>query len=213
MPTLHIFPSQAAAEAFSRSRLDICPVQCGTPSLTLRDLTASLPTPRLHAPAPFPHRGKAAPRRIISRHYGERTAVSPGLSGFPGFTDALGGVVAELKHAAVTHEMLRTCAGGEAVRELGDLFDLYERTLAEKEALDRHDSERMAVRATPGRFALPQFFDGRNGPSPSNHIYDLTPLQLSLLAALPPASGGSLRLPITRTTPLFSPAFHARPMP
>lgn len=195
MPTLHIFPSQAAAEAFSRSRLDICPVQCGTPSLTLRDLTRKLAHASLARSRPLSPIGeKLLLADIISRHYGERTGCFSRLSGFPGFTDALAGVVAELKHARVTHEMLRTCAGGEAVRELGDLFDLYERTLAEKEALDRHDSERMAVEQLQEGLPLPQFFDGVTAVT-VHHIYDLTPLQLSLLAALSRRLPVELRLP------------------
>jgi len=135
MPTLHIFPSQAAAEAFSRSRLDICPVQCGTPSLTLRDLTRKLAHASLARSRPLSPIGeKLLLADIISRHYGERTGCFSRLSGFPGFTDALG-AGGGTQTRRVTHEMLRTCAGGEAVRELGDLFDLYERTQAEKEAL------------------------------------------------------------------------------
>ena len=191
MPTLHIFPSRAAAEAFSRSLLSGCPVQCGTPALTLRDLAR-----KIAASCPTGFRilssigGELLLADVVSRHQGESDGCFSRLSGFPGFTGAFAGIIAELKHAGVTPRMLLASTERELVRELGVLFDRYARTVAEKEVLDPHDAEAVAIEILRRKDRpLPDFLQDVTDIT-IHHIYDLTQQQVSLLAAL------SHRLPV-----------------
>lgn len=196
MPTLHVFPSRAAAEASSRSLLDVLPVQCGATALTLRDLARKL---ALEHRAGFGVLSTVGEQMllddVVSRHHNEPDGCFARLSGFPGFTAAFAGIVAELKHAGVTPAMLLAHPGRKAVRELGALFDRYVCTVAENQVLDPNDVEAAAIETLRREdLPLPEFLHDVTDVT-VHDIYDLTPQQVSLLVALSRRFPVELHLP------------------
>jgi ATP-dependent helicase/DNAse subunit B len=197
--TLHIFPSAAAVEAFHRSKLEESGVILGVCALTLKRLTEEL------------SRTVSTERRLISNagrkllleetareYYAAGEGHFASIRGFPGFVGALDSLFNELKQAMVGAEqfaaMARTLPGGGKLAEVAALFGLYNDALSARALMDLHDLEQEALCHLRRGGALPELFVDA-GNMEISAIYDLSPLQLALVAEI------SRRIPVRMHLP------------
>jgi ATP-dependent helicase/nuclease subunit B len=196
---MHILPSSAAVEAFNREAVAAAGVLCGTPALTLRRLAEEI------------FRSAGDERRSIStvgrrlllesiagEQYREGRGNFAPVAGFPGFVGSLDSLFAELKQALVEPErftgLVRRLPGSGRLDELARLYRAYDAALAGKGLLDRYDEELAALSHLKKGGRLPAVFDGVSVVS-CRDIYDLSPLQIALLAEISRRIPVELRLP------------------
>jgi ATP-dependent helicase/DNAse subunit B len=196
---LHIFPSTAACEIFSRRALERDGILFGTAAVTLKRLAEEIAgmsafTGRLLS---------TAGRRLVLENSVRTRYVSgaghlAALKDFPGFVGALDGFIGELKQSLIDprtfSEIVRRIPRNERLTELAALYDLYTRAITERGAGDGHDRELAALRHIREGGTLPALFTGVSRIRCSA-IYDFTPLQLAILAEL------SRRLPVEIRVP------------
>ncbi len=197
--TLHIFPSTAAVEAFHRRLVEESGVILGVSALTLKRLTDEL-----SRSAPTERRliSNAGRKLLLEEMTREFYAGGKGhfaaLRDFPGFFGALDSLFNELKQALIGVEqfaaMARTLPGGGKLAELASLFGQYNDALSGRGLMDRHDLDQEALRNLARGAPLPELFNDVRAME-IRAIYDLTPLQLALLAEI------SRRIPVRMHLP------------
>ena len=198
MAILHIFPSLAAAASFNRSTLERDGIVCGTPALTFKSLSEMI------AEAAGDHRRQLSPigsklllAEVIERRYTDGTGYFAPLSAFPGFVSSLDSMIGELKQALLSAETFAVRAGSLCRRTLGelaDIYSLYSRTLFDKGLMDSHDPELSALAFLLGDGTLPDNLGLITGVI-VHDIYDMSAVQLALLAAISRRYPVELRLP------------------
>ncbi|HTG81166.1 MAG TPA: 3'-5' exonuclease, partial [Geobacteraceae bacterium] len=123
---------------------------------------------------------------VRERYRGESGHFAP-LRDFPGFIGTLDNLFGELKQSLVDppgySTVIRRISGSGGLPELAALYAAYAATLIAKGLMDRHDMELAAVHHLRNGGALPPLFD-EVGAIRCRDIYDLTPIQLALLAEL-----------------------------
>ncbi len=185
---LHIFPSTAAVEAFQRRAIEETGVQLGISALTLRRLAEEIRSSGEEERRLISHAGrKLLLEEMTADHYREGTGLFARLSTFPGFVGALDTLFAELKQSLISPDELAAGIGPFSCRarltELAALFRRYNRALSARGMIDRHDLELAALRRLREVSDLPPLFDGIAEVA-VHAIYDLTPLQLALVASI-----------------------------
>ncbi len=197
--TLHILPSTAAVEAFSRAALACEEVLLGSSAMTLKRLADDLfKAGNCDSRALSAVGRRLLLEKIVQRQYAGGKGHFAPLRDFPGFVRSLEGFIGELKQALVTDDELAAIAQKmprrERLLELATLYRLYSQALADKGLIDSHDAETFALRHLQKVAELPPMFSGVTGLTVSG-IYDFTPLQTGLITEL------ARRLPVTITFP------------
>jgi len=196
---LYIFPSEAAVEAFTRQAVEKSGVLLGAPALTLKRLADDIfrvsgDTRRLISTVGR----RLLLEEIVQERYRDGTGHFASLREFPGFIHALDSLFAELKQALVDPDgfsaVIRRMPGNGRLAELASLYRAYGEGVARRGLIDRHDRETAALAHLRAGCPLPPHFEGKSALI-SSGIYDLTPLQLALLAALSRRLPVELRLP------------------
>ena len=135
---------------------------------------------------------------MVRERYWNETGHFCSLRDLPGFIGALDTLFAELKQALIEAPDFASIAGrisgNGRLPELAGLYLEYDRSLSAKGLLDRHDKELAALRHLQKGGGLPPLFDGVSAVRCLG-IYDLSPLQLGLLAEL------SRRFPVELSLP------------
>ncbi len=193
--TLHIFPSTAAVEAFNRATLAETGILFGTRALTLKRLCEVVYAAASDERRPVSAVGqKLLMEDLVTGHYAGGIGILAGIIDFPGFVSSLDSLFGELKQALVTAEAftatVRAMPDNGRLTELAALFGRYSRSLSERGLLDHHDEELLALQELRSGTPLPPLFDQITGVT-IHAIYDFTPLQLAVVAAL------SRRMPVT----------------
>lgn len=196
---LHILPSTAAVDAFTRRAVEESGVLFGAPALTLRRLAEEIFTVADDGRRPISGVGRRLLlEETVRERYRDGTGHFVPLRDFPGFIGALDVLFGELKQALVAPDLfsavVRRTSGAGRLTELASLYGAYAGALAGKGLLDRHDMELAALAHLRQGGALSPLFDGVSAVRCSD-IYDLTPLQLALLAELSRRLPVELRLP------------------
>ena len=141
---------------------------------------------------------------IVQERYRSGTGHYAALRDFPGFIGTLDNLFGELKQAladtAAFSAVVRRIPGSGRLAELASLYGAYAAALDAKGLMDRHDMELAAVHHLRNGGPFPAVFDDV-GAVRCRDIYDLTPLQLALLAELSRRVPVELRLPCTATFP------------
>jgi ATP-dependent helicase/DNAse subunit B len=197
--TLHILPSTGAVEAFNRAALAAGDVLFGTHALTLKRLAEEIGQAAEKSRRPVSEAGrKLLLEELVRQHYADKPGQLAALRDFPGFIDALDSFFGELKQAVIAPRqfaaIIRSLPGNGRLAELASLYTLYAEILGRHGVCDRHDLELAALHHLREEGTLPPLFDGVAALATAN-IYDLTPLQLALLAEL------SRRIPLTLRLP------------
>ncbi len=197
--TLYILPSTAAVDAFNRRAVEESGVLFGTPALTLRRLAEEIFTVAGDERRPISTVGRRLLlEEIVRERYRCGTGHYAALRDFPGFIGTLDNLFGELKQALVDpaafSAVIRRIPGSGRLAELASLYGAYAAALAAKGLMDRHDMELAAMHHLRNGGPSPPVFDGV-GAVRCRDIYDLTPLQLALLAELSRRVPVELRLP------------------
>ncbi|HEY6873786.1 MAG TPA: PD-(D/E)XK nuclease family protein [Geobacteraceae bacterium] len=197
--TLHILPSTAAVDAFIRRAVEESGVLFGIPALTLRRLAEEIAGVCDEGRRPISTVGRRLLlEEIVRDRYRDGTGYFVALRDLPGFVGAIDSLFGELKQALVAPAAfaatVRRLAGAGRLAELASLYEAYTVALAGKELMDRHDLELSALAHLRAGGSLPPLFDGVSEIS-CRDIYDLTPLQLALLAEVSRRLPVELRLP------------------
>lgn len=196
---LHILPSTAAVDAFARRAVEETGVLFGTPALTLRRLAEEIFAAVGAESRPISNVGRRLLlEEIVRERYRQGAGYFAPLRDFPGFIGALDTLFGELKQALVDPPSFASVArrfpGTGRLPELASLYEGYCGALAARGLMDRHDMELAALAHVREGGALPAVFDGVSAVR-SSDIYDLTPLQLALMAELSRRLPVELRLP------------------
>ncbi|MCM2358255.1 MAG: PD-(D/E)XK nuclease family protein [Geobacteraceae bacterium] len=191
---LYILPATAAVDAFTRRAVTESGVLFGTPALTLRRLAEEIFAVAGDERRPISNVGRRLLLgEVVRERYRDGAGHFAPLREFPGFVGALDSLFAELKQALVAPELfaavIRRLPGSGRLAELASLYREYDAALAGRALRDRHDMELAALSHLRAGGAFPPMFDGVAAIC-CRDIYDLTPLQLALLAEL------SRRLPV-----------------
>jgi ATP-dependent helicase/DNAse subunit B len=134
---------------------------------------------------------------LIRERYVDDTGYFAPLRDFPGFAGALGTLFGELKQALIGPAEFGTGARrlkSERLGELADLYSRYDEGLARRDLADRHGRELAALSHLRRGGPLPPLFDGIT-VAELHAIYDLTPLQLALVAEISRSIPVRLHLP------------------
>ncbi|HLO26632.1 MAG TPA: PD-(D/E)XK nuclease family protein [Geobacteraceae bacterium] len=196
---LYILPSTAAVEAFNREAVAQSGVLFGTPALTLKRLAEDIYRVAGDRRRPISTVGRRLLlKEIVQERYRESTGHFARLKDFPGFILSLDTLFADLKQAmlepAALTAVIRRIPGNGRLPELAALYGAYGRMLDEKGLADGQDMELAALAHLGVGGALPPPFAGCSAVR-CRGIYDLTPLQLALLAGI------SRRLPVELVLP------------
>lgn len=199
--TLHIFPSTAAVEAHHRSAVEETGVILGISALTLRRLAEEICRVGGGEVRLISNVGrKLLLEEMVREQYAEGAGHYAPLKDFPGFVDALDLLFGELKQGLVSDDQFAAGARhllcGANLAELAALFTRYNNALDGRKLIDRHDQELTALRHLRQGGILPPLFE-EVGSVAMHAIYDLTPLQLALVAEI------SRRLPLMPHLPYF----------
>jgi RecB family exonuclease len=192
--TLHIFPSAAAAEACHRQAVTTGGVLFGIRALTLKGLAEEIHGAAEVEGRPISNVGRRLLlEELVQNEYAQGSGHFAPLRDFPGFAGALDSLFGELKQALIDAAefaaVARRLPHRPPLAELARLYASYGEGVKGRGLLDRHDQELVALRHLRGGGPLPSLFDGV-GQVELHAIYDLTPLQLALVAEL------SRRLPV-----------------
>ena len=197
--TIQILPSTAAVEAFNRCAVEEEGVLFGTPALTLKRLADETGRATGNARRPISNVGRRLLlEEIVQERYRDDAGCFAALKDFPGFIHALDALFAELKQALIEpagfSAVIRRIPGNGRLAELAALYGAYSGALVRKGLIDHHDTELAALAHLRAGGALPPLFEGSSSVRCSG-IYDLTALQLTLLAEV------SRRLPVELLLP------------
>ncbi len=197
--TLHILPSAAAVEAFNRQAIEECGVLFGAPALTLRRLAEDICLMTGDLLRPISNVGRRLLlEEIVQERYRDGAGHFAALKEFPGFIHALDALFTELKQAMIEPDsfaaVIRRMPDSGRLSELAVLYGAFSGILAQKRLIAGYDTESAALAHLRSGGALPPVCAGRTSVLCSG-IYDLTPLQLALLAELSRRLPVELRLP------------------
>ncbi|HEY6007493.1 MAG TPA: 3'-5' exonuclease, partial [Geobacteraceae bacterium] len=197
--TRHILPSVATVEAFNRGLLETEKVLLGSPASTLSRLFEEVGRVVADERRPISPVGrKLLLEQLVRERYCEGHGYFARHWEFPGFIGTLDRFIGELKQACLTPAAFAAVAAAETaggrLRELAELFALYDRELAARGLMDDHDREQAAITHLRGGAPLPESLVGVDTLLVRG-IYDFTPLQLALLVALSRRLRVVLRLP------------------